>query len=193
MTTFGRERGITLVTALIMLVLLTLVALTTFNVGRTNLQVVSNMQQHDEAVAAAREVIEETISNTRFVETPANFVSSPCGGPNQRCVDTNADGTADVKVSMTPPPNCLKAPLVQNVALNMAVADDANCATQPQQNFGSAGAVTGDSSCADSAWEITAEAQDMNTNAKVTVTQGVDMRIDRDNVINSCPAPAAPN
>jgi Tfp pilus assembly protein PilX len=192
MTTFGRERGITLVTALIMLVLLTLVALTTFNVGKSNLHVVSNMQQRDEAIAAAREVIEETISSTRFVETPGNFVSTPCGGPNQRCVDTNADGKDDVKVTLLPAPACLKAPLVQNIALDMGVADDANCATQPQQNFGVPGAVTGDSSCADSAWDITATAQDMTTKAKVTVTQGVDMRIDRDNVINDCPA-TAPN
>jgi Tfp pilus assembly protein PilX len=191
MTYRSRQRGITLVTALILLVLLTLVALTTFNLGKSNLQVVSNMQQHDEAVAAAREVIEETISSTGFVETPTNFISTPCGGPNQRCVDTNADGKADVKVTISPPPSCLKAPLIKNTALNMAVKDDANCSTQPQQNFGVPGAVTGDSSCADSAWEITAAAQDLQSQAQVNVTQGVDMRIERDAVVNDCPAAPA--
>jgi Tfp pilus assembly protein PilX len=192
MTRTHHQRGVTLITALIMLVLLTLVALTTFNVGRSNLQVVSNMQQHDEAVAAAREVIEEAISSTRFVATPANFITTPCGGPNTRCVDTNGDGTDDVKVTLSPAPNCLKAPLIQNIALNMAVPDDANCSTQPQQNFGTPGAVTGDSSCANSAWEITADAEDLQSHAKVTVTQGVDMRIDRDAVSNNCPASPTP-
>lgn len=183
----GRERGITLVTALVMLVLLTLVALTSFNVGKSNLQIVSNMQQRDEATAAAREVIEETISNTRFFVTPEHILANPCGAPNQRCVDTNGDGKTDVKVAIAPKPKCVKAPVIKNTALKLSDNEDARCSMGSAQNFGVAGAVDGNSACADSIWEITAAATDVETEAKVEVTQGVAVRVARDDVTNNCP------
>lgn len=182
-----RERGITLITALVMLVLLTLVALTTFNLGKSNLQIVSNMQQRDEAAAAAREVIEETISNTRFFVTPDNILANPCGAPNQRCVDTNGDGRTDVRVAIAPRPKCVKAPVIKNTALNLADAEDARCSMGSAQNFGVVGAVDGNSACADSVWEVTAVATDVETEAKVEVTQGVAVRVARDDVTNNCP------
>jgi Tfp pilus assembly protein PilX len=189
MTYPRRQRGITLVTALIMLVLLTLLALTTFNLGKSNLQIVSNMQQHDEAQAAANEVIEEAISNTRFFVTPDNILANPCGAPNQRCVDTNGDGTDDVKVVIAQHPKCVKAPVIKNSALDLAQPEDAKCAMGSAQAFGVAGAVDGSSACSDSVWEVTAEATDMQTNAKVSVTQGVAVRVARDDVANNCPNP----
>ncbi|MFC5460892.1 hypothetical protein [Massilia niabensis] len=181
------ESGITLITALIMLVLLTLVALTSFNLGKSNLQVVSNMQQRDEATAAAREVIEETISNTRFFTHPAAILANPCGPDNQRCVDTNGDGKDDVKVVMAPRPTCVKAPVIKNTALNLADTEDAGCSMGAAQSFGIDGAVDGNSSCADSIWEISAVATDIETEAKVQVTQGVAVRVARDDVTNNCP------
>jgi hypothetical protein len=55
------------------------------------------------------------------------------------------------------------------------------------QSFGVAGAVDGNSACADSVWEIRAEATDMETEAQVAVTQGVAVRVARDDVTNNCP------
>jgi Tfp pilus assembly protein PilX len=184
--TYHRQRGVTLVTALIMLVLLTLLALTSFNVGRSNLQIVSNMQQRDEATAAAHEVIEETISNTRFFVTPNNILANPCGAPNQRCVDTNGDGKDDIKVVLAPTPKCVKAPVIRNSALDLAVPEDAECSMGSAQNYGVAGAVDGSSACADSIWDVTAVATDLQTNAKVQVTQGVAVRVAKDDVANNC-------
>jgi Tfp pilus assembly protein PilX len=182
-----RQRGITLVTALIMLVLLTLLALTSFNVGRSNLQIVSNMQQRDEATAAAQEVLEETISNPRFSVTPDNALTNPCGAANQRCVDTNGDGTADVRVALAPSPKCVTAPVIKNSALDLSVPEDAKCSMGSAQNFGVAGAVDGSSACADSVWDVSAVATDLQTNAQVKVTQGVAVRVARDDVANNCP------
>lgn len=183
-----RERGITLVTALIMLVLLTLIALTTFNVGKSNLQIVSNMQQRDEAGAAAREVIEEVISNTRFTITPGHALAEPCDGvPNQRCVDTNGDATPDVKVAITPAPKCVMAPVIRNTALDLSRQEDLVCSMGASQAFGVAGAVDGASACADSVWEINVVATDLETEAEVEVNQGVSVRVARDDVTNNCP------
>lgn len=186
--TLHRQRGITLITALIMLVLLTLLALTTFNLGKSNLQIVSNMQQRDEATAAAHEVIEETISNTRFFVTPDNILANPCGAANTRCVDTNGDGTADVKVAIKPAPKCVKAPIIKNTALDLSVPEDAKCSMGSAQAFGVTGAVDGSSACADSVWEVSAEATDLQSDAKVTVTQGVAVRVAKDDVANNCPS-----
>lgn len=182
-----RQRGVTLVVALIMLVLLTLLALTSFNVSKSNLQIVSNMQQRDEAIAAAREVIEETVSNTRFFASPNKVLVNPCGAANTRCVDSNGDGVNDVTVALTPPPNCVKAKAIKNSDLDMADSDDAGCSLGSAQNFGVAGAVTGNSECANSVWEVTAVATDNTTQATVTVTQGVAVRVARDDIATNCP------
>lgn len=190
MNTIDRQRGVALVTALIMLVLLTLIALTTFNLSRSNLQVVSNMQQRDEAVAAAQEVIEEAISSPRFANSPTDILANPCGDANQRCVDVNGDGKADVKVTITPQPTCLLAPLIRQDALSIEDPEDLTCANGSGQNFGTPGAVDANSSCANSNWEINAVAEDTQTGASVKVTQGVAARIKRDDVLNNCPMPA---
>ena len=54
-----RQAGATLIISLIVLVLMTLLAVSTFNLGKGNLQIVGNMQRQNEALAAAQEVIEE--------------------------------------------------------------------------------------------------------------------------------------
>jgi Tfp pilus assembly protein PilX len=189
MRSLRRQGGVTLVMALIMLVLLTLVALTTFNLSKSNLQVVGNMQQRDQAVAAAQEVIEEAISTARFSNSPTDILANPCGEANQRCVDVNGDGTNDVKVTITPQPTCLMAPLIRQDALNIEDPEDLTCSNGGGQNFGTPGAVDANSSCANSNWEINAVAADMQTGASVNVTQGVAARIKRDDVVNNCPMP----
>lgn len=187
MNTHAHQRGMTLVVALIMLILLTLLALTSFNLGKSNLQIVSNMQQRQETVAAAREVLEETISSTRFFTTPNNTLLNPCGEANVRCIDTNGDGVTDVKVALTPPPACVKAQPIMNSELDLSKADDAGCSVGATQNFGVAGAVTGNSECSNSLWDITAVATDQATKASVTVTQGVTVRVAKDDIATNCP------
>jgi Tfp pilus assembly protein PilX len=183
-----RQRGITLVVALIMLTLLTLLALTSFNLGKANMDIISNMQQRDEAIAAAQEVLEETISSTRFITSPNDAIGAPCNGnSNTRCIDNNGDGTPDITVLLSPAPNCVKAQSIKVSALDVSRADDAGCSLGAAQNFGVSGAVTGDSLCADSLWEIHASATDAVSAAAVEVTQGVSVRVANDDVATNCP------
>jgi len=181
-----RQRGVTLIVALIMLVLLTLLALTSFNLGNSNLQIVSNMQQRNEAVAAAQEVIEEAISSTRFFQSPDDALANPCDGANQRCIDTNGDGKPDVTVALARPV-CAKVQTVKNSSLDLAQSENAGCIVSQVQNFGTSGAVTGDSLCADSVWELHATATDNVTEASVEVTQGVAVRVAKDDIATNCP------
>jgi Tfp pilus assembly protein PilX len=184
----SRQRGVTLIVALIMLVLLTLLALTSANVGRSTIQVVSNMQSRDESATAARQAIEEVISTTRFFQSPTDAIASPCGNTaNTRCIDNNGDGTTDVTVKLTPAPTCVVAQTVLNTSLNIANTEEQGCATGGAQSFGIVGSVSNDSLCADSTWEINAIATDMVTEASVQVVQGVSVRVAKDNIETSCP------
>ncbi|MES2148888.1 MAG: PilX N-terminal domain-containing pilus assembly protein [Pseudomonadota bacterium] len=183
----ARQRGITLVIALMMLVLLTLLALTSFNLGKSNLQIVNNMQQRDAAMAAADGVLEELISSPRFFTTPTDALATPCNGPNTRCVDINGDGVPDVTVTLTPAPTCVKAQNVKNTTLDLSNKEDAGCAVGGGQSFGVAGSVTGDSLCSDSVWDVHAVATDAVTEARVEVTKGIAVRVAKDDVTTSCP------
>jgi Tfp pilus assembly protein PilX len=182
----SRQQGATLLVSLIILVLMTLLGVSSFLLGKNNMQTVGNMQQRNEAMAAAQETVEETVSKTQFFETPTNAVPNGCAA-NTKCVDVNADGKSDVTVVLATP-KCLQAQVVQNAALNYANAEDAGCAVGAGQGlFGVEGATTGNSLCADSVWELSAEATDDVTESKVTVTQGAAVRVSTDNIATSCP------
>lgn len=189
MKTLHRQQGVTLFMSMIMLVILTLLALSSFNVSQSNLQVVSNMQARDESLYAARAVIEEVISGTRFSTSPKQTLSAQtgCKGDNFRCIDTNGDGAADVTVEIPDDPTCVKVKILKTAQLDMNIPTQANCAVGASQTPGVVGANTGNSLCADSVWEVQAVATDDVTEAKVTVTQGIAVMTEVDRIQTSCP------
>jgi Tfp pilus assembly protein PilX len=191
MRTPRREQGITLVTALIMLLLLTMLALASVNLGNSNLQVVGNMQRRDQALAAAHAVLEESISSPTFTQTPDSALSNTCGAPNQRCVDTDGDGKNDIKVTLSPAPSCVKVQPIKNSDLDLSDNEDMGCAVGASQMHGVAGAADGNSDCDNSVWDVSAVATDDATQASVKVVQGVAVRISRDDVATNCPQPGA--
>jgi hypothetical protein len=146
------------------------------------------MQQRDQAVAAAHEVLEQTISSTAFFETPEAPLAKPCGAANAACVDVNADGKDDIKVVLTPQPTCVKVAPIKQSTLDLKKEDDRNCSLNENQVFGIEGAATGDSECSNSTWDIHAVATDMVTNTTVEVVQGVAVRVPTDDTTTSCPA-----
>ncbi len=186
MTPLQRQRGATLVIALIMLVLLTLFALSAMNTGTTNLKIVGNMQARSEAMSAAQEAVETVISTPLFIANPANAVLNPCGAANTLCTDINADGTTDYTTVLNPQPSCVAKQVIKVSDLNLASSDDVGCTAGQQQTFGVSGANTGDSLCANTVWEITAETTSALTGTQAGVTQGVGVRISTDNMATSC-------
>lgn len=182
----SQQRGATLLVSLIMLVLMTLLAVSSFNLGKSSLQVVGNMQHRSEALAAAQETIEEAVSHTWFFETPTAALHNSCAA-NTKCIDVNGDGTADVTVILATP-TCIKAQTILNAELDLSNTEDAGCALGlTQGQWATAGATTGNSLCSESLWELNATATDNTTEAKTTVTQGVAVRVSTDNVATSCP------
>jgi Tfp pilus assembly protein PilX len=181
-----RQRGVTLVVAMVMLLLITLLALTTFNLGKSSMQVVGNMQSRDEGVAASRKTIDEALSSPRFIETPQDALANPCDGPNTRCTDVNADGKADIKTVLAAS-KCVKARTIKSSELDFIAPQDQGCVLGGSQSFGVAGSVTGDSLCADSTWELDATSTDQVSSSQVDVVQGVNVRVAKDDIDTSCP------
>jgi hypothetical protein len=190
-----KQRGSTLVIALIMLVLLTVFAVTSFNTANVNSKVVGNMQQKTEALNAAQQAIESVLSTPQFIVNPANAVLMPCGTANTICLDVTGDGTAEFTTTLIGPdypagphqPTCVTVRIIKNQELNLASAEDLGCAAGQQAGVaGVAGAMTGDSLCANTLWEIRARTVSNSSAATVTVTQGVGHRISADAAATSC-------
>lgn len=93
-----RQRGATLIVALIMLVLITLLVVNAFTLSSSNLKAVGNMQTRDESLAAANQALERVIS--------APFYNAL--GTQTWAVDLNKDGTDDYQV-VTSTPTCIRA------------------------------------------------------------------------------------
>ncbi len=186
-----RQQGMTLLMALIMLIVLTLLALSSFNLTQANMQVVTNMQQRDAVTFAARGVIDEVLSSDAFYKNKDQTLSpqANCANlPNQRCIDTNGDLVSDVTVRVKPTakPKCVKVKVIKTAELDMSNKEQASCML-PQGPPGQKGALTGDSMCADSVWEVQVEATDNISNAKMTVTQGITVGVDTDDIKTNCP------
>lgn len=188
------QRGATLIVALVMLVVMTLGAVMSYNLNKSSLLIIGNQQASQATTSAARQVIERVISRDVFSIAPqASLGTSNLADVDLRSGNLTVPQTTSpvdknaVRTELTPPP-CIRK------AIEVAIVDITDPATQAcvsgvGQNFGVVGANTG-SNCVDVVWEITAVASDPVSNAKATVVQGVTLRQDRSLAMkpaNFCP------
>jgi len=146
----GKQRGSTLLVALIMLVLMTLIAISAMNATTNSVQVVGNAQFREEANAAGQQAIERVISTSAFKAT----------APAAQTVDVNGDGTVDYNVTFTPAPSCISFTNIDDPeALTMLFDGRAKC----QGNL-----------CFWVVWKVTAVVTDAHgSGATATIHQGV--------------------
>lgn len=71
-----RQRGMTLVVSLVMLLMLTMFALSTMNLSNSNLKVVGNQQAQRAVEAAAQQAIEQVISGSAVFKTGAQIAQT---------------------------------------------------------------------------------------------------------------------
>ena len=202
----GRQRGLVMVVAMIMLLAVTLMVVAAANLVQANLKVVQNMEIREQARAAALAAIEEAISNgtaairPRFIEFPDDIFIASCDGTlltcakenNRKYYDTNADGVADISVRLSdpdnlvlyPPPRCVLARTKLNDELSLAEIDD--LCEGPNANSALAPDPKAASDCAESIWELKALATDLVTGAEVVVRQGVSVSIKKGDKITYC-------
>ncbi len=176
-----RQRGATLIVSLTMLLLITLLAVGSFTLGKSNLQIVGNMQQRNQAFAAAQGAVAAVISSTQFTITPtnaipANAVPAYCaGGANTTCVGVNGDNAPDINVVVTP--TCDSIQPIPVTQLDYTNPNDAGCLIGAAQDFGVVGASNNNSMCSNSVWDVQASATDAMTGANSVVDQGVAVRV----------------
>lgn len=184
------QSGITLVIGLIMLVLMTLLALSAMRLANTNLKVVSNEQFHNEAQTAAAYALDTMANKSTFA------------ADNATTVTVNV-GLADYTVALTKPAckryrTIPKSELVTTNAGGIPVIDtnDVPCFTgsssSPLTLVGGTTSVNtaGDSLCAGTLWEaqasVTAAATGVNTGAVSVMTEGLEQRMTVPDAQTSC-------
>lgn len=170
MTSRSREGGFVLITALIFLIILTLLVVSAIRVANSELRIAGNTQVKEEALAAAQQATEQVIS--------ANFTKDPVAQTVN--VDVNKDGTTDYIVTV-PAQTCTSSKALTNGELNPNNSADAPCiSSSTGQNTGlmvdGAPAATSQSWCNSQKWEVQAQVTDVVTGAAVTTHQGVSMR-----------------
>jgi hypothetical protein len=191
-----RQRGATLLVTLIMLIMMTLFALSAMNTSIVSLRMVGNMQSRAEALDATQGAIETAISTTRFVDFPADAIPFPCGAPNTLCTDLNGDGTPDLTTTLTPAPACIQAKVtkVSELSITGPTSEDVACVqAQAQGTFAVVGASTaGDSLCGQTVWNISAQtltagATAATSDVSFAATQGIGVRVKALDIATNCP------
>lgn len=180
-----RQQGATLIIALIFLVLMSLFAINAFMGSSTNLRVVGNMQVRQEAISAAQDALEATISNANFAKAPADTASAPV------TVDIDGNGSTDYVVRLNPQPTCYRVMPIKNNQLDPNVAADRECIVSSLiRNSGidtsEATVSSDDSLCANTEWNLRAQVTDIRTGALVAVNQGVGIRVLSSDAATSC-------
>lgn len=152
-----RQRGVVLILSLIMLVVLTLLAISAIRLSTVNLRAVANAQARSEAMSAAQRTVDLVLSS--------NFTENLAGTQQELAV---SEGGKNYKVLVARP--CLvRLSRIKNEDLDLAVADDAKC-YEPASNPYSA--------CARTIWQLQAKASSGWFGANVTITQGTGIKMD---------------
>lgn len=163
------QTGATLITALVMLVVLTLLVLSALRSSTTNLRIVGNMQFQQEAVAAAQQATEQLISSSYFTVSPAASSVS---------IDINKDGTNDYTANISAPICSGSTPLT-NATPNLPN----ECISSGQaQNTGvvfASGVAANNSMswCYAQQWDIQTSVSDTRTGASSSMHQGVSLNV----------------
>jgi Tfp pilus assembly protein PilX len=82
------QRGATLLVTLIMLVVLTLFAVTMFNLASVNLKIIGNFQSQKEIEGAVQQALEQIMTTATIFETPAARDICVPGGTAPPCAST---------------------------------------------------------------------------------------------------------
>ena len=155
-----RQAGATLIVALIMLALITLLVVNAFTLSNSNLKAVTNMQVRDEAIAAANQAL-ETIIGTNFTNPVSNHTVN---------VDINKDGTTDYTVAVATPV-CVKV-------------SQASVGSPSDVELGAAMTAGG---TWHSDWELKASVTDSATGGRATVTTGITVLLSQAQKTVACP------
>jgi len=150
MTAFSlqqNQRGATLLVTLIMLIVLTLFAVTAFNISSVNLKIVGNFQQQKETDAVVQQALAQVLSSLTMWEAPAATSLCIPGGTAPPCAATQHE-----------------------VAIDRARCNYTTAARGYTK-------VLGQLTPEDTNWDLRASYTDTRTNARAAIVQGVAVRM----------------
>lgn len=162
-----KQHGATLVTALVMLVVLTLLVLSAIRSSTTNLRIAGNMQMQGEIVEAAQQAAEQVISYN-FPANPTAAVSAASSAQIGNATYTTT--VSAVCTGSKPVPN--NTPNIPPQCISSSTAGNTGII------FVSGVTLTGTSWCLAQQWDVKADATDSRTGATATVHQGVSLYVD---------------
>ena len=153
----SRQRGIVLILSLIMLMVMTLIAISAIKLSTVNLRTVANAQSRTEAMSTAQRTIDLVLSSnfTDNIAGTATTVTVSEGGKNYTVVIAR--------------PCLVRTVPVQNVSLDITKADDKKCLDTLSNPY---------SACADTIWQLQATSSSGWFGANVSITQGTGIRMD---------------
>ncbi|HEX7888308.1 MAG TPA: PilX N-terminal domain-containing pilus assembly protein [Ramlibacter sp.] len=167
----GRQSGITLVIALVMLIVLSLLVVSAIRFGNINLKITGNVQSEAEAMVAAQLAVEKTIKT--MIDTPN--MSTVAAQPTL----TVSAGGQDYSVNVAKPA-CLFNKNISNTELNPTDPKDLPCfeGADSEKIITSENKLTSTpTACKNQQWDVQASVNDARSGARTTVLQGVATRV----------------
>lgn len=164
-----KQRGSTLLVALVMLVVLTLLVLSAIRSSNTNLRIAGNMQMQGEATAAAQQAIEQVLSS--------NFTANPVSSVVN--VDINNDGTNDYRADVAKP-TCLgsRALLNSDPGIPLDCISSSSASNTGIMSASGIPVTTGLSWCFKQQWDVQTQATSLTgAGADVTIHQGTALTV----------------
>lgn len=184
------QQGAVLFVGLIMLILITLIAVSAIRLANTNLLVAGNEQFQKEAEDAANYHLDLALNSPNFVDINLNpAVELPLPAFDNTAENTNT--SYKVKIDS---PTCkryryIKKGELVNPVDNSVPVDNLACfggSSATGITIVAAAALNDNSLCATSLWEMTADTELPGTGAKAQVIQGIEMRIDYAKAKDAC-------
>jgi len=166
------ERGTVLFIALVFLILLTVMALTTFNLSKGTQQIVGNVAARSQTFQVALQTSEAALSTNRLVHHPTDLFGS---GTNTVSVDVNGDQKTVISATVVSP-QCVSIQQVAGNKLDLGTERDLECANSAKSDL----------FCYDVLFQFTTRATDSVTNATSTVGQGASIRSQPASARNIC-------
>lgn len=165
-----REQGMTLVVALVMLVVLTLIVVSAIRFGNINLRISGNVQANTEASAAAQVAVETMVST---INSSTNISAIP--------QQTMAISTGAVSYNVdVAKPGCVFNKNINNADLDPSKAGDRACFESGDTEklvTNKNTLTTAPTACKDQQWDVQAAVDDARSGAKATHLQGVSVRV----------------
>jgi len=167
-----KQTGAVLFMALAFLIMLTLMALASFNLSKGTQQIVGNMAARRQAFQVALQTSEAAISTNRLVHHPTDLFGA---GTNAVAVDVGGDGKTVIDATVDAP-KCVSIQQVVDERLDLGSERDLSCANSAKTKL----------FCYNVLFQYATHARDPLTHAASTVTQGASVRSQPASARNIC-------